>query len=120
LHSTRNAIHPINAMLNYAYGVLESHVSMQVVLVGLDPAVGILHGSARGQHGLMFDLMEPLRPIVDRKVLKSVQSRTFHSADFTLSNTGLCRLNLELARNLVRAAALSISVVHHLDSQMEN
>jgi CRISP-associated protein Cas1 len=82
--------------------------------------IGILHGNARGQSGLVYDLMEPLRPIMDRKTLEFVQSRTFHVADFTLSNTGLCRLNLELARNLVRAAALSISVVHHLDSQMGN
>jgi CRISPR-associated protein Cas1 len=46
--------------------VLESQVRMQVVATGLDPTIGILHGNARGQHGLVFDLMEPLRPMVDR------------------------------------------------------
>jgi CRISPR-associated protein Cas1 len=102
-HPNRFATHPINAMLNYAYGVLESQVRMQVVAAGLNPAIGILHGNARGQHGLVYDLMEPLRPIVDRKVLEFVQSRTFHPADFNLTNNGNCRLNPELARNLVRA-----------------
>jgi CRISP-associated protein Cas1 len=82
----------MNAMLNYAYGVLESQVRMQVVAVGLDPTIGILHGNARGQHGLVFDLMEPLRPIVDRKVLEFVQTRTFHPSDFTIRADGLCRL----------------------------
>jgi CRISP-associated protein Cas1 len=76
---------------------------MQVVAAGLDPTIGILHGNARGQHGLVFDLMEPLRPIVDRKILEFVQSRTFHAAYFTLANNGCCRLNPELARNVVRA-----------------
>ncbi len=86
-------------MLNYAYGVLESQVRMQVRAAGLDPTIGILHGNARGQHGLVYDLMERLRPIVDRKVLEFVQSRIFHPADFTLSNNGMCRLNPELARS---------------------
>jgi CRISPR/Cas system-associated endonuclease Cas1 len=49
--------------------------------------------------------MEPLRPIVDRKVLEFVQSRTFYPTDFTLANNGICRLNPELARNVVRAVA---------------
>jgi CRISP-associated protein Cas1 len=89
-------------MLNYAYGVLESQVRMQVVAAGLDPTIGILHGNARGQHGLVFDLMEPLRPIIDRKILEFMQSRRFHAADFTLADNGNCRLNPELARNVVR------------------
>jgi CRISPR-associated endonuclease Cas1 len=101
-HPNRNATHPINAMLNYAYGVLESQVRMQVVAAGLDPTIGILHGNARGQHGLVYDLMEPLRPIVDRKVLEFVQARTFHPADFTIRANGLCRLNPELAKQIVR------------------
>jgi CRISP-associated protein Cas1 len=100
-HPNRNATHPINAMLNYAYGVLESQVRMQVVAAGLDPTIGILHGNARGQHGLVYDLMEPLRPIVDRKVLEFVQSRTFHPADFTIRTEGICRLNPEMARHVV-------------------
>jgi CRISP-associated protein Cas1 len=108
-HPNRNATHPINAMLNYAYGVLESQVRMQVVAAGLDPTIGILHGNARGQHGLVFDLMEPLRPIVDRKILEFVQSRSFHAADFTLADNGNCRLNPELARNVVRVVAANKS-----------
>lgn len=101
----RNATHPLNALLNYAYGVLESQVRMQVVATGLDPTIGILHGNFGGKHGLVFDLMEPLRPIIDRKILEFVQSRTFHAADFTLADNGNCRLNPELARNVVRAVA---------------
>jgi CRISPR-associated endonuclease Cas1 len=106
-HPNRFATHPINAMLNYAYGVLESQVRMQVVAAGLDPTIGILHGSHGGKHGLVYDLMEPQRPVVDRKVIEFAQSRTFHSADFILTSNGNCRLNPELARNVVRSVEIS-------------
>jgi CRISPR-associated endonuclease Cas1 len=101
-HPNRNATHPVNAMLNCAYGILESQVRMQVMAAGLDPTVGFLHGSARGKHGLVYDLMEPLRPVVDRKVLAFVQAHTFHSADFTIRADEVCRLNPEMARQLVK------------------
>lgn len=106
-HPNRFATHPINAMLNYAYGILEGQVRMQVVAAGLDPTIGILHGNARGQHGLVYDLMEPLRPTIDRKILEFVQARTFHPTDFNLTNNGNCRLNPELARNVVKTITAS-------------
>jgi CRISPR-associated endonuclease Cas1 len=53
-HPNRNATQPTGALLNYAYGILESQVRMQVVAAGLDPTIGILHGNARGQHGARF------------------------------------------------------------------
>jgi len=39
----RHASHPVNAMLNYAYAVLESQVRIATVSQGLDPQVGYLH-----------------------------------------------------------------------------
>ena len=116
-HPNRFATHPINAMLNYAYGVLESQVRMQVVAAGLDPAIGILHGNARGQPGLVYDLMEPLRPIVDRKILEFVQSRIFHHADFTIRADGVCRLNPEMAKHVLR---LAIGCVRKHDRYPDN
>lgn len=54
----------------------------------------------------MLDLMEPLRPIADRKVLEFVQAQTFHPADFTIRSDGVCRLNPEMARSVVRCASI--------------
>jgi len=51
--------------------------------------------------------MEPLRPVVDRKVLEFVQSHTFYPADFTIRSDGVCRLNPEMARHVVRAVTKS-------------
>jgi CRISPR/Cas system-associated endonuclease Cas1 len=51
---------------------------------------------------LVFDLLEPLRPIADRKVLDLVQSHTFHPADFTIRSDGVCRLNPEMTEHVLR------------------
>jgi CRISPR-associated endonuclease Cas1 len=114
-HPNRNATHPVNSMLNYAYGILESQVRMQVAAAGLDPTIGIFHGKARGQHGLVYDLMEPQRPIVDRTVLKFVQAHTFHAADFSITSDGVCRLNPEMAKGVAKLVAKDLESVIELN-----
>jgi CRISP-associated protein Cas1 len=49
----------------------------------------------------MFDLMEPERPRIDRKVLDFVRSNVFDPADFVIRDDGVCRLNPEMARMAV-------------------
>jgi CRISPR/Cas system-associated endonuclease Cas1 len=58
----RHASHPVNAMLNYAYAVLESQVRIATVAQGLDPTIGNLHTCRPGRVALVCDLMESLRP----------------------------------------------------------
>ena len=106
----RYATHPFNAMLNYAYGVLETQVRRQLVASGLNPTIGYLHGSYRGKQALVYDLMEPLRPVIDLKVLGLAQNETFAPGDFVLLDDGVCRLNPQLARNVVRAIDVSTDV----------
>ncbi len=94
----RNASHPMNAILNYAYAVLESQVRIELVAAGFDPTIGFLHAYKPERPTFVLDLMEPQRPIVDRKVLEFVQAHAFHPADFTIRSDGVCRLNPEMAR----------------------
>lgn len=102
----RGATHPVNAMLNYAYGILETQVRAHVIAAGLDPMIGFFHGSRPlGKTALVYDLMEPLRPIVDRALLQFVQRTTFSPFDFSLTPSGICRLNPQLARNIVKLAS---------------
>jgi CRISPR-associated endonuclease Cas1 len=101
----RNAKHPINAMLNYAYGLLESETRIRAVAEGYDPSRGIMHDRQDSDAGFIFDLMEPERPKVDRAVLDFVKRSALHPADFTIRADGVCRLNPEMARNLVRLVA---------------
>jgi CRISPR-associated endonuclease Cas1 len=103
----RFASHPVNAILNYGYAVLEAQVRMQIVAEGYDPNIGYLHTSKPDRPALVFDLMEPLRPIVDRSVLQFVQSHAFHPVDFTIRSDGVCRINPEIARYIAALVAAS-------------
>jgi CRISPR-associated endonuclease Cas1 len=97
----RHASHPVNAILNYAYAILESQVRIQILAQGYDPTIGVMHVDKPDRPAFVFDLMEPMRPVVDRKVLEFVQAHTFHPSDFTLKSDGACRLNPGLARRIV-------------------
>jgi len=93
-----NASHPVNATLNYAYAVLQSQLQIEVIAEGYDPTIGIMHEGRNGSSAFIFDLMEPYRPLVDRKVLEFVKEHTFKPADFVIRSDGVCRLNPEMAR----------------------
>ena len=71
-----------------------------IVSQGLDPMIGYLHACRSGRAALVYDLMEPLRPRVDRLVLGFVHSHTFSPADFVLGSGGVCRLHPQLARQV--------------------
>jgi CRISP-associated protein Cas1 len=103
LAGNRNAAHPVNAMLNYAYAILESQVRIQSVAEGYDPTLGIMHESREGSSAFVFDMMEPERPKVDRSILEFVKSHKFHAADFVIRSDGVCRLNPEMARCVAQA-----------------
>jgi CRISP-associated protein Cas1 len=66
----RNASHPINATLNYAYGVLQSQLQIQAIAEGYNPNLGVTHVDREYGPAFVFDLMEPERPRVDRAIIE--------------------------------------------------
>lgn len=100
----RNASHPVNAILNYGYAVLESQVRIASAMLGLDTSVSYLHAMKHGRPSLIFDLIEPLRPKLDRRLIEFIRSNTFTKDDFTISMQGICQLNRQLARRIVSAS----------------
>jgi CRISP-associated protein Cas1 len=71
--------------------------------------IGVLHdqrhyGKERTP-SFALDLMEPLRPVVDRVILLLATEEMFSGADFQLQRDGRCRLNPELARRIAGLAA---------------
>ncbi|MCC5829627.1 MAG: type II CRISPR-associated endonuclease Cas1 [Phycisphaeraceae bacterium] len=67
----------INAMLNYGYAVLRAALGRAIVAGGLHPALGIHHHNRANAFCLADDLIEPLRPLADRRVLQlHLQKRT--------------------------------------------
>ena len=101
LAGNRNAAHPVNAILNYAYAALESEIRIKAISDGYDPTIGIMHEGNDGSSKFIFDLMEPERPNVDRAVLDFVKGHVFDPADFVIRADGVCRLNPEMARMVV-------------------
>jgi CRISPR-associated protein Cas1 len=59
---------PPNNLLNYGYAVLRAAVARAIVSAGLIPAIGIHHDNRSNEFCLADDLIEPLRPMVDRRV----------------------------------------------------
>ncbi|MGA2636196.1 CRISPR-associated endonuclease Cas1 [Methylocella sp.] len=104
----RNASHPVNALLNYAYTVLQSELQIQAIAEGYDPTIGIMHEAHDGSPAFVFDLMEPRRATVDRKILGFIKGYVFDPADFTIRMDGVCRINPELARMVATASTRRI------------
>lgn len=66
----RGAEDPLNAALNYGYGVLYGQVERAIILAGLDPYAGFIHTDRPGKPSLVLDLIEEFRqPVVDRVIL---------------------------------------------------
>jgi CRISPR-associated endonuclease Cas1 len=105
--SNRNAKHPVNAVLNYAYGMLSSQVHIEAVASGYDPRRGIMHHDRDEQSALawVFDMIEPRRAEMDAKVLKFMLRTSFTGADFVIRSDGVCRLNPQLARKVAELAS---------------
>ncbi|MBC7233582.1 MAG: CRISPR-associated endonuclease Cas1 [Chloroflexi bacterium] len=75
--SGRGATDPVNAALNYGYGILYSQVERAIVLAGLDPYAGFIHADRPGKPSLVLDLVEEFRvPVVDRTIFAMINRGT--------------------------------------------
>ncbi len=72
---------PLNAALNYGYGVLLSAVNRAIVSNGYLTQRGINHDNVYNFYNLGCDLMEPFRPIVDSQIIKIGIGEIFASDD---------------------------------------
>jgi CRISP-associated protein Cas1 len=84
--------------LNHAYTVLQSRIQIDAVAEGYDPTIGIMHEGRDGSAAFIFDLMEPERPVVDRKVPDFVRGHVSDPSDFVIRKDGVSQLNPEMAR----------------------
>lgn len=104
--NNRHASHPFNAMLNYAYGALESRMRIQAIIDGYDPRLGVMHESRDGASAYVFDIMEPERAKVDEGVIAFILKNVFQPTDFVLRMDGVVRLNPQLAKRVLQATSL--------------
>ena len=103
---SKNASHPINAMLNYAYVVEAGRLAKALAARGLALQIGYLHSDKTGRNSLVWDTIEPLRPIIDARVFRYIESREFKRSDFVQTGTSTYRLERDIIAELLTKASL--------------
>lgn len=70
----KGATDPVNSMLNYGYAVIGALLHRALLAHGLNTAIGIHHKAHFKSDPLLYDAIEPLRPVCDFLLLKYRQS----------------------------------------------
>lgn len=66
----QGATNPINGMLNYGYAVVSAILHRYILAHGLNTTLGIHHKYRFRSDPMVYDLVEPLRPLVDLMLLR--------------------------------------------------
>jgi CRISPR-associated protein Cas1 len=64
-----------NSVLNYIYGMGYTSVEKVVIMSGLDPNAGFYHADSYGKPTLSFDIIELVRPLMDRTAISLFTKR---------------------------------------------
>ncbi len=83
VRTRRPARDPLNAALNFCYGLLVADVIRALVACGLDPHAGFLHSSERNKPALALDVCEEFRaPVADSTVIGAFNNGELSASDF--------------------------------------
>lgn len=97
IFQTRNRRPPmdrVNALLSFAYAVVERECANALRSVGLDPFVGFMHTDRPGRESMALDIMEEFRSILcDRFVLTLINTKTVRKDSFMKGDDGAVLLN---------------------------
>jgi CRISPR associated protein Cas1 len=102
----RHATDPINAMLNIAYAKEAGRLGARLAVAGACLAIGFLHCDKLNRHSMVYDALEPLRPLIDARILKFVREHRFDRGDFFRLKGGYVRMHSGLIRVLLEKSAL--------------
>jgi CRISPR-associated protein Cas1 len=84
---------PVNVCLSLGYTLLHYDAVRACHIVGLDPMLGFFHDVSFGRESLACDLMEPLRPLMDRWVWQLFKDRQLRPEHFSQDVGGRCQMN---------------------------
>lgn len=119
--TNRNAVDFVGAALNYGYKIAETEAMYACHAIGLHPGIGVQHGVHDGMPGMALDLIEPLRPIVDRVVLSYLDygngvplddtgkpARLSRRSVYELED-GTCQLSSPMTTQLATAVSMAVA-----------
>ncbi|MCD4793390.1 MAG: CRISPR-associated endonuclease Cas1 [Bacteroidales bacterium] len=86
--SRRPATDYFNAALNYLYGMTYSVVESGIFAKGLDPFTGYMHTDNYLKTALVFDLIEPIRPLIDRILIELCTEEKLNDTHFIPKEQG--------------------------------
>jgi len=107
----RNATDPVNAMLNWGYKIAETLGTQALTGAGIAPELGISHSDNRQRESFALDLVEVMRPVVDRIVWRRFTNRMLRSW-FTEEPGGLVTLRSPLTHELSAAIYQDQTPIH--------
>jgi CRISPR-associated protein Cas1 len=92
----------VNGMLDYGYAILRTAVLRSLAAHGFIAAIGIAHTPKAGSFALADDVMEPLRPWIDRELRQFVQGGKRPMQEWMRQAVSVLQLEVSINRNKLR------------------
>ena len=106
---------PVNALMSFAYTLINQECASALQGVGLDPYVGFLHQDRPGRKSLALDLLEEFRaPWADRFILTLINRGQIKAKDFETEASGAVRLKDNARKEFLSAwqERKQIEIIH--------
>lgn len=107
------AMDPVNAMLNYGYGILYGKIEGALIKAGIDPYVGIMHRDNYNRPVLAYDVIELYRIWIDYVVYNLAMQNVITDECYSVRDDGSYWLETLGRRILIQ------SVNDYLDEVIE-
>lgn len=107
---------PVNSMLSYLYTVVTGRLDNLVRGHGFEGQLGFYHRLEGSRPALALDILEPLRPELDRIVLRLCNRRQVQPEEFELSAENGCRISADVRYLLLKEVQALFGTVTVPDS----
>ena len=109
----------VNGMLDYGYAILRTAVLRSLAAHGFIAAIGIAHAAKAGNFALADDVMEPLRPWIDRELRQFVQGGKRPMQEWMRQSVSVLQLEVPLNGSRMRLLnAIDIYVQSFADAAL--
>lgn len=92
----------VNGMLDYGYAIIRTAVLRSLAAHGFIAAIGIAHAPKARSFALADDLVEPLRPWIDRELRQFVEGGPRPMEEWIRQAVSVLQLEVVMGRNKVR------------------